>query len=298
MTTLTARTQNMRPQALGAGLLAGSQAALPPFTLYRPRSAREAIQIHRAEPDATLLAGAIDLVGQIRRGFTPASVIALSGVGAWRDVEDNGDVLRLGALTTHHSGPLDPVLRRRLPNLAVAWASIATVRIRARATLGGNLMARQPRYETSLMMSALDAELEFTGLDGEFRSTPAALWSDEPRVTGLLHHVRVPMSGLLLFDYERTLRPLLTLALSVRSGADGLRVTASVGSEYHPPVTVRAEADAGTLAGLDAERVAHELAGQLPESIGDYAASAAYRRRVSAVLLHRKLAAAGRKEVR
>jgi carbon-monoxide dehydrogenase medium subunit len=302
----------MRRQSLGAGLLAGTQSALAPFELYRPRGAEEAVAAFRSEPGATLLAGATDLMGQIREGLSPRVVIALSGVPAWRDVTDEGDALRIGALATHHSGPLDPVLRRRLPALAAAWAGIATTRIRARATLGGNLMARQCRYETPVMLSALGARLELSGHDGEYQLSPRELWpalapaADETAAgvptpglpaPGVLHHVRVPLGGLLLFAYERSMRPWLTVGLAVRAQGSGLRLTACIGSEYHPPVTVHAGAGGQRLRDLDPAGAGQALAEQLPDSVGDYAGSAAYRRRVTAVLVRRQLtAAAGQHE--
>jgi carbon-monoxide dehydrogenase medium subunit len=212
-------------------------------------------------------------------------------VTAWRDVIEEGDVLRLGALATHHSGPRDPVLRERLPSLADAWARIATVRIRARATLGGNLMARQSRYETPVMLAALDAELELSALDGEHRVTLAELWRGDAAPAGVLHHVRVSLGNLVLFDYERSMRPLLTVALVVRVQGPGLRITATVGSEYRRPVTVRENVDASALSGVDSEAVGRLLAAQMPDEIGDYAGSAAYRRRVVAVLIRRRLTA-------
>ncbi|MET7996722.1 FAD binding domain-containing protein [Amycolatopsis sp. NPDC005232] len=284
----------MRNQVLGSGLLAGTQTALAPFELYRPRSAEEAVQAYHEAPDATLLAGSTDLVARFREGLSPRAVIALSGVTAWRDVIDDGDLLRLGALATHHSGPRDLVLRERLPSLADAWARIATVRIRARATLGGNLMARQSRYETPVMLAALDAELELSALDGERRVTLAQLWRGDSAPAGVLHHVRVPLANLVLFDYERSMRPLLTVALAVRTRGSALRVTATVGSEYRRPVTVWEDVDAPALSGVDPEAVGRALAAQLPDEIGDYVGSAAYRRRVVAVLIRRRLNALAR----
>lgn len=282
----------MREQSLGAGLLAGSQTALAPFVLHRPQSAEEAFEAFRNDPDATLLAGSTDIVAQMREGLSPRVVIALGGVTPWREILQEDDVLRLGALATHRGGPRDPVLRRTLPSLADAWASIATVRIRARATLGGNIMARQCRYETPLMLASLDAELELCGVDGEYRATIADLWRAETGLTGVLHHVRISTSDLLLFAYERTLRPLLTVALAVRARANGFRLTATVGSEYHPPVTAREDINGATVDSLDPEQVGRDLAGQLPDEIADYAATAAYRRRVVAVLVRRQLTAA------
>ncbi|OZD68858.1 hypothetical protein CH272_27990 [Rhodococcus sp. 05-340-1] len=282
----------MRTQSRGAGILSGTQTALAPFELHRPTSADEALQALHQVPTATILAGSTDLVAQFREGLAPREVIALGRMPDWREIVIDEDALRIGALTTHDTGPRNTVLRQQLPNFAAAWASIATVRIRSRATLGGNVMARQNRYEMPLMLASLGAELELVGFDGEYRATPADVWRGESPPEGFLHHVRIPVRDLLLFSYDRSMRPLLTVALAVRALGSGLQFTATVGSEYRRPATVRLDVDVADIVDVDAEQVGQALSARLPEDIGDYAASARYRKRVVAVLIRRQLSSA------
>jgi aerobic carbon-monoxide dehydrogenase medium subunit len=260
----------------------------------RPASLAEATELLTARPDATVAAGCTDIVAAIREGLVPSAVLSLRRVDELRTVRHAGGVLRIGALSTHADGPARPELLAALPSLGAAWSSIATVRIRARATVGGNLMARRFRYEMPVILGALETEMEFVTATGEHRCTvdeftrraPAA-----PSGPALLHHLAVDTASLVSFRYDRSLRPVTTVALAVRRAGDGLRLTAAVGSEYRRAVLMRSEVAAAGAAAIDAAATARELASGLPDWVGDYAGSAAYRRRVTEVLLRRQLIA-------
>jgi len=262
---------------------------MPAFRLQRPTSAREAMDLHEQLPDAVFAAGCTDLVAQVREGLPVADLISLRRVGAFSAVTLEDGVIGLGALLTHNQAAMHPVLREYVPHLADAWAAIATVRVRYRATLGGNLMARRPRYEMPVLLSSLEATALLSQGERLHRTSVDQLWSPSPVGSDLLQQVTLETSSLRWFRYDRSLRPLLTLALSVRSTADGLRLIAAVGSEYRRPFLVRhAVADDG-LGGLRVKDVAHEMAAQVPACAGDYAGSTAYRTRVVATLLSRQL---------
>jgi carbon-monoxide dehydrogenase medium subunit len=285
----------MRAQSRGAGLLAPTQGALPPFDLLRPADLTEARAMLAAHPDATIAAGCTDLVAAFREGLTPSALVSLRNLTELRTVRHADGVLRIGALNTHDDGAAHPVLLAALPEFGAAWSGIATVRIRFRATIGGNLMARRFRYEMPVVLGALDAVMELSTAAGERRCTVDEFVRRDPAAPGgraLLHHLAVDTGSLLVFRYDRSLRPTTTVALAVRRTTTGLRLTASVGSEYRAAVLLRIEADVADLRAVDPAGAAHELATQLPDEVGDYAGSAAYRRRVVEVLLRRQLEAA------
>lgn len=277
----------MRTQARGAGLVAQSQRALPPFLLARPRSLADLRQAVAEHPRATLVAGSTDLFARIREGLVPEVVIALRGVPELGRIEASDGVLRLGATVTHAVGCRSDVVAGAVPGLAEGWAQIATVRIRRRATLGGNLMARRTRYELPVILGALDARLEFLGGN----TLPVrALAAADPAGLGCLTGVVVPTTDLVWFGYDRSLRPGTTLALALRRSAAGLAVTATVGSENAPAVTLTAEepgTNPGDLAGLGPR-----LAAGLPESVADGNGPIGYRRHVAGVQIDRLLARA------
>jgi carbon-monoxide dehydrogenase medium subunit len=262
-------------QLVSSGWVARTQRAVPPFVLHRPGTVAEAVAAGAAE-GAVYAQGCTDLFAQFREGLGCASLVSLERIAALRRVERHGPALAIGAGVDHHRGAGDPVVRAALPGLAEAWGRIATQRIRRRATLGGNLMARRPRYEMSIMLDALAARLAFATPDGEAALAPADLWDRREPHGALLHTVRIEDVPGVWFGYDRSLRPLMTAAVAVR----GSRVRLSVGSEYRRPHTVEAEL------GDDPA----EVAAALPEDIGDPAAGAAYRRHAAGVLLRRVLA--------
>jgi carbon-monoxide dehydrogenase medium subunit len=260
----------------------------------RPATLAEAAEMLASRSDATVAAGCTDLVAAIREGLVPAAVISLRRVDELRTVWHAGGVLRIGALNTHADGSARPALLAALPSLGAAWSTIATVRIRARATVGGNLMARRFRYEMPVILGALDTTMEFATPAGERRCTVDEFTrraAAAPRGPALLHHLTVDTASLVSFRYDRSLRPITTMALAVRRTGSGLRLTAAVGSEYRRAVLLHAEASDSDVTAIDPPAAARELASGLPEWAGDYAGSAAYRRRVVEVLLRRQLTA-------
>jgi carbon-monoxide dehydrogenase medium subunit len=289
----------MRAQSRNAGLVAPTQGALPPFDLLRPATVAEAAEMLAARPDAIVAAGCTDLVAAIREGLVPSAVLSLRRVGELRTVRHADGVLRIGALNTHADGSARPALLTALPSLAAAWSAIATVRIRARATIGGNLMARRFRYEMPVILGALDAVMEFTTAAGGRRCTVDEFTRRAvaaPSGPALLHHLAVDTASLVSFRYDRSLRPVTTVALAVRRAGAGLSFTAAVGSEYRRAVLVRTEAAEPRTTAVDLATTARELAARLPDWVDDYAGSAAYRRRVVEVLLRRQLNAIAERE--
>lgn len=270
-----------------SGWIAPTQHALRPFRLHVPTTPAEAAAAYASEEpgSAAYLAGGTDLFAQFREGFSPSSIIWLRRVEALRAIGHDERGLTIGAGVDHHAGSTHPLLTSLLPGLAEGWGRIANVRIRFRATIGGNLMARRHRYEMAIMLDALGARLRFTTARGTVESSVAALRDGPVPGGGLLTEVVVPEPERVRFGYDRTLRPGMTLAVALRQERNGLAGRLSVGSEYRPPATV--DFDVAGDRGLT--EVAEEAAGRLPDTIGDLAASAKYRRQVSGVLLRRRL---------
>ncbi|MFB4314146.1 FAD binding domain-containing protein [Actinomadura sp. 21ATH] len=255
---------------LAGGWAAPTQRTIPDFRLHRPRTIAAAAAAGAAE-GAVYAHGCTDLFARFREGLWCSDLVSLERIPELTGIRRDGPDLAIGAGVRHVAGAADPLVAELLPGLAAAWGSIATHRIRQRATIGGNLMARRPRYEMPIMMEALGARLETAGPV----LAPADVWAGPPPGT-LLHTVRIPDAAGAWFGYERALRPLMTAAVAVR----GETVWLAVGSEY-----VRPHAAEGRL-GEDPARIA----ARLPGAVGDAAADAGYRRHAAGVLLGRALA--------
>lgn len=279
----------MRMQTLGAGLVAPRQSALTPFVLCRPRTVAEVLVELERHPGAVIAAGCSDLVARFREDCAPGVLISLRQVAELRTSSHADGVLRIGALLTHDQGRSDRVVSHALPALASAWGKIATVRIRFRGTLGGNLMARQFRYEMPVILDSLDAGMVLADSHGERTLPVGSLWEDAAPF-GLLTRAEIDTDSLIWFGYERSMRPLSTVALTIRRGAaDELVVTAVCGSEYRRPYRLVHAARDAVVHNLDPTAVSTHLAQQLPDNAGDYNGSVGYRRQLVTVIASRLL---------
>lgn len=278
-----------------AGLIPTSAASLGPFRLSQPDSLRDAAALTGRAGTPVVLAGGTDLVACFNEGLAPDQVIDVSGIGALRELALDGSVLRIGAGVTHHAGSTHALVRRTIPGFANAWSRIANPRIRFRATLGGNLMARRTRYEASILLTALQANASFMAADGSVATTPvASIWDHandrNDRTQGLLTSITIDTSQLIGFDYERSLRPLMTQAVAVFSTTDGLRVSFTVATEYLRPLHIALQVPASQAVATDrAASIARLVMQHVPDTFRDPTVTPAYARQAGAALLKRQL---------
>jgi len=81
-------------------------------------------------------------------------------------VDATGDVVRVGALTRHHSLETSPVIRAHLPIVTAAMQHVAHLAIRNRGTIGGSLSHADPAAELPMMAVLLDAKIGIRSLQG------------------------------------------------------------------------------------------------------------------------------------
>ena len=273
-----------------------SRKLIPEFDLHRPTTVAKAVAIKAARgPGAVFMAGGIDVVNRMKFGVPVTDVIHLAGIAGLDEITETPDGLRLGALVTHDRLATSSLVARHLPTLTQTWDDVANIRVRCKGTLGGNLMAGDPACDFALAAMAANARLEFLEPGGATRiaaaSEPGALNS-----AALLVAITIPSAAALQLFFDRSLRPVVTLALGLDI-TDG-RIAGgriAIGCAYAKPIVARLPLDApATSAELTAhaDALVHQLASALPEPLGDPVASASYRRRMIEVLLRRKLGAA------
>ncbi len=109
--------------------------------------------------DARVLAGGTDLLIELRRGSrkTPRVVLDISGVAEMAGIFDLHGGIRLGPLATHADLVWSELLRKCAPLLRAAGAAIGSPQIRARGTVGGNIMNAATCADTVPPLVALDA---------------------------------------------------------------------------------------------------------------------------------------------
>jgi len=280
-----------------------------PFAYHRPATLDEALALlaeHGGE--AKPLAGGQSLIPAMNfRLARPAVLVDLNRVAELGYVHAGRDGLQIGAMTRQRAVERSDAVRSAAPLLAEAMPFIAHPQIRNRGTVGGSLAHADPAAELPAVMLALEARFRARGPQGE-RWIPAgefftgiletALGPDE-----LLLEVVVPKSpartGYAFAELARRRGDYALVGVAARVTLDrrgrcqAARITLfSVGDG-----PVLAAAAAAMLDGQEpspeAMRAAADAAAQRDiDPPSDIHASAAYRRRLAAVLTRRALARA------
>jgi NADPH-dependent glutamate synthase beta subunit-like oxidoreductase/CO/xanthine dehydrogenase FAD-binding subunit len=113
------------------------------FNHYNARSVGEAVNLlGKQKGKAKLNAGGTDLLGVLKDRITPdypESIINIKAIPGLDYIEEDGDGLKIGALTKLTRIVDSPVVKEKYAILAEAAKSVATPQIRNMCTIGGNI---------------------------------------------------------------------------------------------------------------------------------------------------------------
>ncbi len=160
----------------------------------RPGQVAQALQALARAPHLVLAGGTDVFAAHVERPL-PQPVLDVSALGELRGVADEGDALRVGALTTW-TDLAQAALPPHCAALAQAAREIGGLQIQNRGTVGGNLCNASPAADGIPPLLALDATVELASAAGR-RELPLAQFVLGNRRTALradelLIAVRVP----------------------------------------------------------------------------------------------------------
>jgi carbon-monoxide dehydrogenase medium subunit len=203
-----------------------------------------------------VLAGGTDvLVKMKQRRVMPSYLVNIKSIPGLDYIEyEPGQGLRIGPLATIEALKCSVAVRKRYPVLHQAAAYMATVAIRNRATLVGNICNGSPSAETAPALMVLGAEARMTGPDGE-RTVPVEEFFTGPGCTALRPgemvvevHVPEPPPGGAAFYEKYSLRRMdvaLVGAAALVVPVDGVIGDARIALSAVAPTPMRArEAEA------------------------------------------------------
>ena len=125
------------------------------------------LALARAGGDGKILAGGQSLVPMLNfRLVRPSILIDINRIRDLGDVDATGDVVRIGALTRHHSLETSPVIKAHLPVMTAAMQHVAHLAVRNRGTIGGSLSHADPAAELPMLAVLLDAKIAIRSLGG------------------------------------------------------------------------------------------------------------------------------------
>ncbi|EHM10494.1 xanthine dehydrogenase, iron-sulfur cluster and FAD-binding subunit A [Thermanaerovibrio velox DSM 12556] len=134
---------------------------------FSPKSLSEALDILSKHGDCKILAGATDILPDIKNGKgEPQKVIDLFRVKELHGIELEGQVIRIKACTTNGEIIRSSVAREYLPALVEASARSGAPAIQNRATVGGNLANASGAADLPVILLALDAKVRLASAKG------------------------------------------------------------------------------------------------------------------------------------
>jgi CO/xanthine dehydrogenase FAD-binding subunit len=286
------------------------RAYLPSYEMVVPRTLSEALELLRAEPGVWRpFAGGTDLMVLLEAGrLEQRRFFSISRLKELRGVEESGEFVQIGALTTYTDVRRSELLAREFPMLLDAARETGGLAIQNRGTVGGNIANASPAADTPPALLAYGAEVELVSASGARRVDYAEFHTGYRqtlmRADEIIARVRLrrPAVGARHFYRKVGTRRaqaiskvcFAALAEGVEGGAiDEVRI--ALGSVA--PTVVRCHETEAILRGRvpDAELLKEALAGLARDvaPIDDIRSTARYRLRVAQNLLAEFLSGAG-----
>ncbi|PHP65770.1 carbon monoxide dehydrogenase [Zhengella mangrovi] len=241
-----------------------------------------------------ILAGGQSLVAAMNMRLSEGDMlIDISRIAALAGVEEQGDRLRIGALTRHAAIGRDPLVRRHAPLLADAVAHIAHSAIRNRGTIGGALAHADPAAEFPACVLALDATMHLESLEGSrdvaaddfFQDVFETAIAEGEILTAVSMPRALPGERQVIREVARRSGDYALAGICLVRRGDTHRVSAfSVGPRPMLAPGAMAALDAG-----DIDAAVEALQGEI-DPASDTQASADYRGHLAGVLLRRAVA--------
>jgi len=139
------------------------------FAYHAPRSLPEAIALLQKYGDtARLLAGGHSLIPMMKIRFAePEHLVDLGKVAELRGIREEGDELRIGAMTTENDLIWSTIVQEKCPLLVEGARLIGDPQVRYKGTLGGDISHGDPANDHPAIMLAFGAAFVLQGSDGE-----------------------------------------------------------------------------------------------------------------------------------
>jgi carbon-monoxide dehydrogenase medium subunit len=283
------------------------------FTIHTPTTLEEACSLLAdGGGEARAIAGGTALVLLLRQGLVqPSALVRLDGIPNLDHITADGDVLRLGPMTTLRAVGDSATVRERLPVFADTCRLVGNVRVRNAATIGGNLCEADYASDPPGLLVALDARAGVQSPRGMREIPVAELLSDFYETTlaadELVREVVVPIPPagtrsvyVKFITRSSEDRPCLGASALLRLDESGAiaELRAAVGAIAGRPLRLPdVEAQArGQAPSDELFRSIGEQYAAVADPVDDVRGSAAYRKRMVGVFVRRALqaAAAGR----
>jgi carbon-monoxide dehydrogenase medium subunit len=211
------------------------------FNYEAPNTIDEALTLIAANPDdAKILAGGHSLIPAMKlRLAQPAMLVDIGRIKDLSYIREEGDQIRIGAMTTHYQLESSALLKRICPLLPECASHIGDVQVRNKGTIGGSVAHSDPAGDWPAAIIALGAEMVAVGKNGE-RTIKAGDFFVDLLTTALsageiLREIRIRKPvGRFGHAYQKVRHPasgfaVVGVAVALQIAANGSCESASVG---------------------------------------------------------------------
>jgi carbon-monoxide dehydrogenase medium subunit len=281
---------------------------LPAFEYHEPATVEEAVALLQQHGEnARMMAGGTDVLPALKGGkYTCSHVIGMKDIAGLGGIEFRADDgLRIGAAC----GLTEAMEYAAVPDLYPAFRDsihdLATVQVRNKGTVVGNLCNASPAADTATPLMAYGSVVTIVGPDGR-REMPLERFITGPGRTALqagelIEYVTVPVPSkarrevFLKYSHRSKVDIAAVIVTAVMDVDDGIVADPAIFLGTVAPVPMRAAAAAQAVVGktLDEPTIAAAAAAAREEArpITDFRATEQYKRHMVEVLTRRALEA-------
>lgn len=260
------------------------------FNYHRPDSVAAAVKQFAGAGDARFLAGGQSLLGAMKLGLaSPEAIVDLGRVRELAGIRVEGNVVRIGASTSHAAVAASPDVRAKIPGLARLAGGIGDPSVRSRGTIGGSLANNDPAACYPAGALALGATIETDRRKIAADDFFLGLYETalQPGEIIVAVHFPIPQNAAYV-KFEQPASRFALVGVCVARGPQGVRVAATGAKACAYRVTALEQALAKNFAPAACDGVTIS-----PEGMNrDLHASPEYRAHLVTVLAKRSVAAA------
>ena len=269
------------------------------FDYHRANSVDEAESLCKTNTDASFLAGGHRLIPAMKlRLSEPGALVDIAGIDELKGIDRDGDIIRVGALTTHSEVKRSAAVNDACSVLSETAGMIGDPQVRNRGTIGGNIAHADPASDYPGILLALGATIVTSSRSITVDDFFTGLFETALDEGELIKEIQVPVLG----DgsgaaYAKFFNPASRYAVvgvgAVVSMDNGSCSSCRIGVPGAAAHAFRASSAEDSLNGSDlgddaiASAAAKIADGQ--EMLSDLAASADYRAHLCGVMLKRAI---------
>ena len=274
------------------------------FDYHRPADLAGAVRLLAEHGDeALVVAGGHSLIPMMKlRMAQPSHLVDLRAIESLRGVRVEGGAVTIGAMTTEAEMIASGALADACPILREAALQIADPQIRNLGTVGGNAANGDPGNDLPAVMLALDARYVLEGAGGRrevaarayYEGAFATAREDGEILVAIRFEVPPAGHGCAYEKQKRKVGDYATAAAAVilaRSGGTCTHASIALTNLADRPLlaTDAGAALAGTAAGEADVAAACAAAQAIAEPVSDGRGSAAFRKRLTGVIVRRAI---------